>query len=115
MLESDIYTVHFFQCTELFGVKSVIISRIVSHFQNCRNIIYMEKRVFVIFDFLKCLLCGYCCFHEVESSQQNQHCRSKIAQIFRCIFLSAKMNLHLLLFFFSIYKFNQCHDLWKAL
>lgn len=96
---------------------SVIISRIVSHFQNCRNIIYiyMEKRVFVIFDFLKCLLCWYCCFHEVESSQQNQHCRSKIAQIFRCIFLSAKMNLHLLLFFFSIYKFNQCHDLWKAL
>lgn len=59
MLESDIYTVHFFQCTELFGVKSVIISRIVSHFQNCRNIIYiyMEKRVIVIFDFLKCLLC----------------------------------------------------------
>lgn len=41
MLESDIYTVHFFQCTELFGVKSVIISRIVSHFQNCRNIIYI--------------------------------------------------------------------------
>lgn len=41
MLESDIDTVHFFQCTELFGVKSVIISRIVSHFQNCRNIIYI--------------------------------------------------------------------------
>lgn len=24
MLESDIYTVHFFQCTELFGVKSLL-------------------------------------------------------------------------------------------
>lgn len=39
-------------------------------------------------------LCWYCCFHVVQSSQQNQQCRKIVTQIFRCIFLSAKLVLH---------------------
>ena len=91
-----------------------------NHLSPCNNLTFFtdiknKNDLCHILDFLKCLFmlillfsCGSK-FTTKSTMQENSHTNISLH------FSECQISPSLLFCFYSIYKFNQCHDLWKAL